>query len=89
MHPVPFKEMNMVFAKDQPEYEELPGYRDQDGMVISCWTASWRERVWFFLFGRVWVSILTFNRPLQPIMLQVEYPFESVEMVEPVEPAND
>jgi hypothetical protein len=81
MQPIPFKEMNMVFAKDQPEYDSLPGYRDHDGMVISCWAASWRERVRFFLFGKVWVSILTFNSPLQPIRLQVEYPFEFVESV--------
>jgi hypothetical protein len=81
MEPVPFKEMNTVFAKDQPEYDQLPGYKDQDGMVISCWAGSWGERVRFFLFGKVWVRILTFNKPPQSIRLQVEYPFEFVESV--------
>ena len=39
MKPVEFKHQNVVFAKDQPEYQPLPALRldTPEGEVISCW----------------------------------------------------
>ncbi len=38
MKPKNFKEANVTFAKDQPEYQPLPAFRadSQDGEVITC-----------------------------------------------------
>ena len=79
MKPLKFKGHNCIFAKDQEEYQQLPALRvkGSEGNVITCWKLSTRDR-WKLLFtGKLWVSKLTFNQPLQPIYLQVDTP-ESV-----------
>jgi hypothetical protein len=56
-----------VYAADQPEYQPLPAWVRQDGRVVTRWRLSWRERV-ATLFGRdLYVEVLTFNGPLQPM----------------------
>lgn len=75
MTPISFKEQNMVFAKDQPEYLPLPAFKSEDGEVISCWSLSWKERIALMFFGRLWLRSLTFNKPLQPLAAQVTTPF--------------
>ncbi|MEE1278973.1 MAG: hypothetical protein UHE86_07970 [Acutalibacteraceae bacterium] len=67
MKPVEFKEQNVVYAKDQKEYMPLPALRFDDGTVISCWKMSWKELFKIVLHRKVWVSALTFNKPLQPL----------------------
>lgn len=74
MTPVEFPESNVVYAKDQPEYLPLPAYRTPDGDVTSCWGMTWRERLCVLLTGRIYVSNLTFNGPLQPQRVSVEPP---------------
>jgi hypothetical protein len=63
-----FKEQNIVFAKNQPEYRPLPALKlnTPDGQVVSCWGLSFRERIRVLFTGKIWVSLLTYNRPLQP-----------------------
>lgn len=63
-----------LFAKDQPEYITLPAYRDADGSVLSRWRLSWRERLRVLVRGDIYVWTQTFNRPLQPILLETERP---------------
>lgn len=75
MRPIKFKESNVVFAKDQKEYLPLPAWRDSDGTVISCWGLSFKERIKLLFSGRVWLRLLTYNKPLQPQRLDVDYPF--------------
>ena len=68
---------NVVIAKDQPEYMPLPAYRipdDQYGRLVCCWKLSWRERFRLLWSGRVWHTIMTFNHPLQPQLLEVQRP---------------
>lgn len=66
----------VVYAKDQPEYLPLPAHRMPDGLVITCWKLSWRERV-LVLFGKhIFLKQLTFNTPLQPLRLTVDVPSE-------------
>ena len=77
MDPCPFPEQNVVFAKDQEEYQKLPAFRTSDGQVTSCWRLSWRERLALLIRGRLWLSVLTFNQPLQPILPRVDKPFET------------
>ncbi len=68
MKPVTFKEHNVVFAKDQPEYQPLPAYKgnSEQGEVVSCWKLSFRERIRLLFTGKLWVSLLSFNGPLTP-----------------------
>jgi hypothetical protein len=74
MTPVTFPEANVVYAKDQPPYLPLPARREADGTVVSCWRLSFRERVKALFSGRVYLTMLTFNRPLQPVKLGTEAP---------------
>jgi len=63
---VEFEGCNCVYAKDQPEYNPLPCLRmsDPHGQVVSCWQMTWRERLQCLVGGRVWLSVLTFGKPL-------------------------
>ena len=76
MRPIEFKESNVIFAKDQPEYQPLPVYKGEDGLVVSCWKLSWRERAKILFTGKLWLNILTFNKPLQPIRPDLSCPLE-------------
>jgi len=66
MTPKKFKEANVTFAKDQPEYQPLPAFRDEKGEVITCWELSFRERLRVLFKGEIWLSMLSFNKPLTP-----------------------
>jgi hypothetical protein len=68
MKPKKFKEANVTFAKDQPEYQPLPAFRSDSpqGEVITCWNLSFRERLRVLFKGEIWLSMLTFNKPLTP-----------------------
>ncbi|MFW5757811.1 MAG: hypothetical protein ACOCYO_03935 [Bacteroidota bacterium] len=72
MKPTKFKQQNITYAKDQPEYQPLPALKipnDPQGEVISCWKMSIRERLRVLITGRIWVSLLSFNQPLTPSYL--------------------
>lgn len=74
MKPVNFKEVNIEFAKDQPEYLTLPAYREDSprGEVITCWRLSLKERIYVLLFGNIWLNLLSFNKPLTPSFMSVK-----------------
>lgn len=74
MEIIKFEGMNCVFAEGQPTYRPLPAYRNRDGVVISCWQLSPEELAEVARTGRLWVSVLTFNRPLQPMRLDTDRP---------------
>jgi hypothetical protein len=73
MKPVEFKHQNVVFAKDQPEYQPLPALRidSPTGEVVSCWKLTPKERIKIIFTGRVWLSLMSFNKPLTPSFLAV------------------
>lgn len=64
----------IVFAKDQPEYVPLPGVRTKDGMVTSRWQLTLGERLRLLFTGSLYLQVLTFNKPLQPVKLSVSQP---------------
>lgn len=68
MKPIKFKEANRDFAKGQPEYKPLPALKldGEDGHVISCWKANIFERICILITGKVWLNLMTFNKPLTP-----------------------
>lgn len=67
MSPTEFKGVNVVYAKDQPEYLPLPVMKLEDGTVISCWELTDEDLKMINETKRVYVSQLTFNQPLQPL----------------------
>ena len=69
------KELELrVYAKDQPEYVPLPARVDKNGTVVTCWKLTWRERLTVFFRGTIFMTLLTFNRPLQPIQCSIDKP---------------
>lgn len=71
MKPKEFKEANVTFAKDQPEYQPLPAFVNDSpqGEVITCWKLSFRERLRILFKGEIWLCLSTFNKPLSPTFL--------------------
>jgi hypothetical protein len=64
-----FNAAEVVYAKDQPEYIPLPTLKFSDGLVVSRWTLNWKERLRLLFGGSVYLGLLTFNGPLQPILI--------------------
>jgi hypothetical protein len=62
------------FAENQQEYITLPAWVGPDGMVVTRWSLSWAERLRILFGGSLWLSVLTFNKPLQPVKLTAECP---------------
>lgn len=71
MNPVKFPGHNVVFAEDQPEYQPLPALLMPDGEVITCWQLDAEELEEITRTGKIYLSQLTFNTPLQPILPMV------------------
>jgi len=74
MKAIKFKECNVTFAENQPEYLPLPAHKSPGGRVTSCWGFSFLERVRVALRGKIYLQILTFNEPLQPLLMSVHNP---------------
>jgi hypothetical protein len=76
--PIKFPEVTHTIAKDQPQYIPLPVHRyeaDPQGTIVVCWQFTPEELAALAANdGKLWHTILTFNHPLQPIMLSVEKP---------------
>ncbi|MDO8610116.1 MAG: hypothetical protein Q7R95_06180 [bacterium] len=77
MIPIEFPCYNVIMGKDQKQYKPLPAFYDSDeGVVTSCWSLDWRERLVILFGGKLYIRTLTFNKPLQPILPMVENPLE-------------
>ena len=74
MKPIEFPGCNIVYAKDQREYLPLPAQRGSEGEVISCWKLGFLERLKVLFTGKMYLSLLTFNRLLQPQKMSVQKP---------------
>ncbi len=73
MKPIAFPGVTTIFGKDQPEYLDLPAYVDEKtGRVVTCWALTFKERVRMLLTGELWIAVLTFGRPFQPILPTTE-----------------
>lgn len=73
MTPIQFPEANVIFAKDQPEYQPLPALRvgDENGTVVTCWKLSPEELQKINETGEMWLGVYSFNKPLVPLLLSV------------------
>lgn len=61
----------ITYAEDQPEYIPLPALRFPDGLVVTRWNLSWKERLHILFGGNIFLGLLTFNNPLQPIQISI------------------
>jgi len=76
MKPIKFKEVNVTYAEDQPEYIPLPVFKTTDGEVTTCWKLTFREKLSVLFYGKIWTKILTFNNQLYPMRIEANNPFK-------------
>ena len=72
MKPIEFAGCNVVYGKDQEGVEPLPVCKFENGEVVSCWRLTWKEAFKLLFKRKIWVSVLTYNKPLQPICVSEE-----------------
>jgi hypothetical protein len=72
----PCHSQEVVFAKDQDEYLDLPASVSGDGLVTTRWALTDQERLKIYQGGSLYLQVLTFGKPLQPVRLSVEEPNE-------------
>ena len=75
MKPTDFDGSNTAFAKEK-EYIPLPAHRANgtEGIITTCWRTTWRERIRIAATGRVWLQVMSFNQPPQPLLMSAERP---------------
>lgn len=76
MTPLNFDGVNIVYAANQPEYEPLPAEKRDGrcGEIVTCWELSPEELERVRETGKIWLAVLTFNQPLQPLIISVDKP---------------
>ena len=76
MKAIEFKEQTIIIAEHQEEYESLPAHIEKGvyGTTTFCWELTLKERLKLLFTGKLWHQVLTFNKPLQPQLLQVDKP---------------
>ncbi len=77
MKPIKFDGANVVFGANQPEYIQLPAERvgpPDIGQINTCWELSPEEVKRVQEAGKIWLSVLTFGQPLQPVLLMADKP---------------
>lgn len=72
-----FEGANVVYGANQPEYEPLPAEKRgkaRTGEVLTCWKLTDEEKALVQMTGEIWLSMLTFGQPLQPVLLSATRP---------------
>lgn len=72
-NPMSFSEQTMVWAASEGDAGDLPAHHSE-GVNISKWRLSWRERLRAFLTGAIWLHVHQRQQP--PVYVSAEYPFE-------------
>jgi len=67
MKAIKFKDANATFAENQQEYQSLPAHKTVNGETTFCFELDEEELRQVRETGRIWLTVLTFNQPLQPI----------------------
>ena len=67
---------HVVYAENQREYIPLPVLKElgPQGHLISCWKLSWREKFKLLFGNKIWLTLMTFQQPLQPIRISTDKP---------------
>lgn len=76
MKAIKFKECNYTYAETQVQYHSLPGHLRKglgsEYEFIFCMKLNFRERIVLLFTGKMWCSLLTFGKPLQPSRFSVK-----------------
>ena len=76
MEPIKFDGANVVYGANQPEYIPLPAEKrpGRSGEIVTCWELNPNEKKIIQETGKIWLSVLTFGQPLQPLLLTIDKP---------------
>jgi len=77
VEPIKFDGVNIVFGANQSEYRPLPAElrgKLKTGEVLTCWQLTPDELKTIAETGQIWLSMLTFGQPLQPVLLSANKP---------------
>lgn len=76
MEPIKFDGANVVYGANQPEYKPLPAERrpGHSGEIVTCWELSPDELKRVQETGKIYLGVLTFGQPLQPVIMSVDKP---------------
>lgn len=87
---VHFAGHNVVIAENQEEYESLPAYVSPaaSAPITFCWELTQEQLAHIQTTKRLWQTVLTFGKPLQPQQLCATCP-EHVPLPPQVEPFRD
>jgi hypothetical protein len=81
MKSLQFKGYNTEVAKNQDQYNTVYAFKvnEPEGRLIMCLRPSFKEWIAILFKRKMWLSVLTFNQPLQPYKLQTNRPFKMTE----------
>ena len=83
MIPIEFAESTKVLGKpsvmSNSECGSLPVYSDGK-KCMSCWKASWQERLYMLFTGKVWIGVVSGNTQ-PPIYAICKHPFTRIPFV--------
>jgi len=88
MKAIKFEGHNVVMGKDQPEYEDLPAYVQENGIVTTCFRLDDSEIREIEKSRLLRISLMNMGRPCQPTAITANRPkfpidFKSRWMVNP------
>lgn len=62
-----------IIGQNQPGFTPLPSWQ-RDGVVLTRWRLSWRERFQVLFGGNLWVWTKVYGRPLQEFQIDTMPP---------------
>lgn len=78
MKPIEFPQASKTLTRPPGEkyklVKPLPVYTDEIG-CISCWKATWKDRLNILFHGKIWVGVMSGNESQPPISLGSEDPW--------------
>ena len=80
MKPIEFEQVNVRIAENQEEYETLPAYIEEapTGTIVTCFKLEKEEIEEIVKTGKIWHQQLAFHKPMQPILLSTQCPFDDI-----------
>ena len=57
-------------ARYKPEYRTLPAVRVGEDTIVTRWRMSWRERLRVLATGNIYLWIMHYGKPIQPVLLE-------------------
>ena len=70
MKAIEFKEVNVRIAENQDEYATLPAhFNKEEGSLTFCFKLTEDEINRIKATDEIWFKMLTFGKPMQPVML--------------------